>query len=125
YRKADALLLPLTEATANNSLLESLACGTPVISNTVGGIPDYMDESCGWLFPRGDVGPVVELIKGLCANREALLSKRTAARTVSLRFDWTQIRKQASLAYEAAIEDFERRCGMASNAGRLAKSKWL
>src|SRR6516225_6677681 len=37
YRNADAVLIPVTNATANNSVLESLACGTPVISTSIGG----------------------------------------------------------------------------------------
>ena len=54
YQNCDALLLPVTGATANNSLLEGLACGLPVISNPVGGIPDYLDNASGWLVPQGD-----------------------------------------------------------------------
>ena len=38
YQNADALFLPVISATANNSALESLACGTPVISTDVEGM---------------------------------------------------------------------------------------
>src|SRR5262249_26574378 len=31
YRNADALLLPLIDSTANNALLEGIACGLPVV----------------------------------------------------------------------------------------------
>ena len=99
YQSADALLLPVVDATANNAALESLACGTPVISTAVGGIPDYVDESAGWLFKEGDVTAIVELIREMSANREIAHSKRQGARAKSLEFDWRQIRAQAQSAY--------------------------
>jgi glycosyltransferase involved in cell wall biosynthesis len=53
YQDSDALFLPLLDGTANNAILEALACGTPVISTRIGGIPDYVDDASGWLLrPR-------------------------------------------------------------------------
>jgi glycosyltransferase involved in cell wall biosynthesis len=101
YRKADALLLPILDATANNAVLESMACGTPVISTAIGGIPDYVDETAGWLFPKGEVDGIVGLIKAGCDNREVFLSRRAGARAKSFEFDWQQIKKQMLLLYEA------------------------
>ena len=56
YQRADALLLPVTGATANNAVLESLACGTPVISTDVGGIPEIFGPLRRRLIPANDVG---------------------------------------------------------------------
>jgi len=103
YRKADALLLPLTDATANNAVLEAMACGTPVITTDVGGIPDYVGREAGWLFPKGEVTSIVSLIQSICAYREVAASKRNAARRQALKFDWTRIRSQLADVYEAAI----------------------
>ena len=33
-------------------LLESMACGRPVISTNAGIAPEVIDENCGWLIPR-------------------------------------------------------------------------
>jgi glycosyltransferase involved in cell wall biosynthesis len=117
YRESDALLVPVTDSTANNSVLEGLACGTPVISTLVGGMPDYVSESCGWLFGKGEVEPIVELLKRLCNCRELAQSRRNEARLQALKFDWHRIAKRMLIVYEAvcagrapseAVREFER-----------------
>ena len=41
YQQAFLLLLPLRESSANNTIVEALACGLPIVANDVGGICDY------------------------------------------------------------------------------------
>lgn len=101
YRQADALLVPVIDSTANNTVLESLACGTPVISNSVGGIPDYVDDTCGWLFGRGEVLGIVQLIDQLCNNPEMARARRESARRKSLDFSWDRIAEQMAAIYKA------------------------
>jgi glycosyltransferase involved in cell wall biosynthesis len=102
YRSADVLFMPVTHATANNSILEALACGTPVISTLVGGIPDYINEECGWLLPPGDVTAYANLIALLAGNRELARSRRYAARAHALKFDWRHVAEQMTAVYAAA-----------------------
>jgi glycosyltransferase involved in cell wall biosynthesis len=101
YQDSDALLVPLVKATANNAVLESLACGTPVISTFVGGIPDYVTTKCGWLFAKGEVGPIMDLIRQLCANKTLTESRRQDARLQALRFDWREVAKRMWVVYSA------------------------
>ena len=101
YRQADALLMLVTDSTANNAVLESLACGTPVISNSVGGIPDYVDDTCGWLFEKGEVLGIVKLIDELCSNPEIAWSRRESARRKSLEFSWDRVAEQLAVIYKA------------------------
>jgi glycosyltransferase involved in cell wall biosynthesis len=100
YQNADALLIPVLAATANNAVLESLACGTPVISNSVGGIPDYVDDTCGWLFGKGEVQGIVDLIEQLCNEPEIAWSLRESARRKSLEFSWNRIAEQMLGIYQ-------------------------
>ena len=117
YQQADALFLPLKDATANNAVLEALACGLPVITTNVGGIPDYVTPDCGWLFPEGDVEATFELIKQLCSDKEMARSRRQKARIQALNFDWGRISEQLSVVYSAvqagrspsaAVKEFQR-----------------
>lgn len=101
YREADALLVPVTDATANNAALEALACGTPVISTRVGGIPDYVDNACGWLFEKGEVAWIVDLIGKICEEPEIASSHRAAARTKALVFSWKRVAEKMRTVYEA------------------------
>jgi glycosyltransferase involved in cell wall biosynthesis len=101
YRSADVLFLPVTNATANNSILEALACGTPVISTRIGGIPDYVNEDSGWLMPVGDVSAHVNLIASLATDRDLARSRRQAARTQALKFDWRRVAEQTIAVYAA------------------------
>ncbi len=101
YQRADALFLPVTGATANNAVLESLACGTPVITTAIGGMPDYVDEASGWLFPPGERAALVDLIETLCRDRAAALAKRAGARAKALTFRWEEVVAQTRAVHEA------------------------
>jgi glycosyltransferase involved in cell wall biosynthesis len=102
YREADALLLPVLDATATNATLEALACGTPVISSSIGGMPDYVDESCGWLFKNGDVNRIFDLINNICEQPEIARSHRVPARNKALGFSWARVAATMRLVYAAA-----------------------
>lgn len=54
YQETSVCALPLKDATANNALLEAMACGLPIVVSDVGSIRDYVDESCAILVAPGD-----------------------------------------------------------------------
>lgn len=102
YRQADLLYMPLTYATANNSILEAMACGTPVLSTNTGGIPDYVDKESGWLVPQGGTRETVELVRILSESPEKIRIASVAARKNSLRFDWKDVAAQVEEIYQKA-----------------------
>lgn len=63
YNAADALVVPSLEDNLPNTIIESLACGTPVVAFRTGGIPEMIDHrQNGYL---ATVGSAQELADGL------------------------------------------------------------
>lgn len=109
YQDADAALLPVTAATANNALLEATACGTPVISTDVGGIRDYLDDRAGWLLPKGDCAALMELICQLSASPDLCSLKKTSARELAESFAWPRVAAQCERLYVQVIGEQDKR----------------
>ncbi len=55
YNASDVYCLPSLWEGCPNTIIESLACGTPVVSTLVGGIPDLVDKKTGILVPSKNV----------------------------------------------------------------------
>ena len=56
YQKCDLLVIPMIDCTANNGVLEAMACGLPVLSNDKGGIRDYVTDQCAIMGARERTG---------------------------------------------------------------------
>jgi len=57
YSAADVFVLPSLRDNLPNTMLESLACGTPVVAFRVGGIPEVIEDGVnGLLAEPGDAG---------------------------------------------------------------------
>ena len=84
YRTASLLFLPLLDAVANNSILEALACGLPVVTTDVGSVGEYVDGECAVRVPRGEAEGLVHAALALLADagrhaRAAAAARRLAA----------------------------------------------
>jgi glycosyltransferase involved in cell wall biosynthesis len=104
YQKAIVAFIPVTDATANNAVLESMACGTPVISTEVGGIPDYVSDESGWLLPTGDAEAAARLLEQICGNPAIATSKRAAARRWALQYDWAAVAEATRAFYSRILK---------------------
>jgi glycosyltransferase involved in cell wall biosynthesis len=66
YSAADLFVLPSLEDNLPNTMLEAMACGTPVVAFDVGGIPEVVrNGENGCVVPRGDVQKMGQCIMSL------------------------------------------------------------
>ncbi len=89
YQAADLYLHAARADTFPNTVLEALACGTPVVATAVGGIPEQVDDGVtGFLVRPGDAEAMAARIQRLLTD-EALGSRfsANAAETARQRFD--------------------------------------
>ena len=69
YAAADALILPSSREGIPNVILESLACGTPVIATNVGGIPEIISsERAGILLDDRSPLAIADAVNRLFEN---------------------------------------------------------
>ena len=99
YRRSHALFLPLNLATANNAILEAMACGTGVITTRTGGIPEYVDGECSILLEPGDVDGAVAALRKIAGSRDLVDTMGRAARAKAETLSWERIGRQMDEAY--------------------------
>ncbi|MDO9085181.1 MAG: glycosyltransferase [Anaerolineaceae bacterium] len=73
YQAADIYLYAAKADTFPNTVIESLACGTPVISTSVGGIPEQIQNGVnGFLVPPRDSYAISSCVERLLSDKELL-----------------------------------------------------
>jgi len=79
FSAADLLLYTGNQDNLPNVIIESLACGTPVLAFRAGGVPDMLEERVnGFMAPVGDTEQLERILRNLVADRTVLGSMATA-----------------------------------------------
>mgnify|MGYP003298833438 CR=1 FL=1 len=79
YSSADVFVNPTREENYPTVNMESLACGTPVLTFRTGGSPEMLDETCGFVVDCDDVDVLEKEIIRICTQKpytkEACINK--------------------------------------------------
>lgn len=84
YSAADVFVIPSTQEAFGQTALESMACGTPVVGFSVGGIPDFIRNGVsGLVVPPGNVEALADAIDHLLGNEAVRVEMSANARQVA------------------------------------------
>jgi glycosyltransferase involved in cell wall biosynthesis len=101
YQGCSCLLQTVENATANNVILEAMGCGKPIVAESIGGIPEYVDESCGILTKPGDAEALARALAELSRNPSKRDSLAAGARKRAETLDWKNVAVKMREIYEA------------------------
>ncbi len=106
YGAADVYAIPSLQDNLPNTILESMACGTPVVGFAVGGIPEAVRPGeTGVLAPPGDVEALAQAISEFLANPVLQTSIGENSRKVAVREYAQPVQAGRYLSlYESLIE---------------------
>ena len=105
YRSADLSLNPSHVDNMPNSVLESLACGVPVVSTAVGGVPFILEhERTGWLVPAEDPDAMARAALTILTQPGLAQQLRSAGLQAVQRYTWAVVRSDLIGAYHDAMQ---------------------
>ena len=102
YSAADVFVMPSRQDNLPNTVIESLACGTPVVAFNIGGLPDMIDHrQNGWLAQPFDTTDLAAGIAWVLADMPRRAALCTAARaTAETRFTESVVASKYRALYE-------------------------
>jgi glycosyltransferase involved in cell wall biosynthesis len=103
YQSASGQIIAVENATANNALLEGLACGLPTIAGDVGGIREYLNLDCALLIQPQDIEGFVQAVVDLADDSIRRTEMAKAARQRALELQWSNIAEQTEQLYQSLL----------------------
>ncbi|MBE7102591.1 glycosyltransferase family 1 protein [Bacillus cereus] len=108
YASSDLMVFPSTTETFGNVVLESLACGTPVIGANSGGVKNIItDGKTGFLCEPKNADSFLSSIYELLNNEERLKQTGVAASSYAKSQSWDEIFHSLLNQYEEVLHQNE------------------
>ena len=86
YSAADVYVIPSLQDTLPNTVLEAMACGTPIVGFAIGGIPDMVrPDLTGLLVPVGNVDALRDAISQLLENEAKKAEMSVNCRLIAMK----------------------------------------
>jgi len=106
YQAADIYIHAALEDTFPNTIVEALACGTPVIASAVGGIPEQIQNGItGFLVPPKDPEAMAEKI--ICLLSDSELHERLSQNAINVAKKYFDINRQVDAYLAWYLEIFQ------------------
>ncbi|HTP12033.1 MAG TPA: glycosyltransferase, partial [Bacteroidota bacterium] len=106
YQGASCLLMTASNSTANNALLEAMACGVPVVSSSVGGLPELnIHNQTGYIAEIGDIDRMAKYAVDLLANPAKHRAFSEAARNRAIEFNLDKVVTQYEEYYQRVLNE--------------------
>ena len=102
YSGADVFVNPTYADSFPTVNIESLACGTPVVTYRTGGSPEIIDEKTGMVVPQGDIDSLVLAIKAMRDRADSTVRSECRARAEAL-FDKNSRYSEYLALYEELV----------------------
>jgi glycosyltransferase involved in cell wall biosynthesis len=101
YQQSSLLFLPLVDAVANNSIIEAMASGLPIVTTAVGGVIDYIPESAGELCRPYDASAHAQAALSWLRDHKRLENASKICRIFAVeQLDWELIAKKLLLTFK-------------------------
>jgi len=101
YGSADVFVIPSLEDNLPNTVMESLACGTPVAGFQTGGIPEMVGHlEQGFIAPQGDSRKLAEGIYWVLNNADIANQRKRAREKATSQYANALIAKQYTDIYQ-------------------------
>ena len=106
YQRADLMFNPSLVDNMPISILEALACGVPVVSTNVGGVPYLVeDERTALLVPPGDAKALASAGMRLLENDAMARAMSSTGIAMVQQYAWPAVRKQLFSVYDDLLTD--------------------
>jgi glycosyltransferase involved in cell wall biosynthesis len=106
YQQSDILFMPLVQSTANNSLLEGIACGLPVVSTYLPSVKAYLPGKEAILIKDNDPRQLADAILHLVHNPGVRKNMGREARRRAEELDWRNIAPQYEAIYSKLTSNY-------------------
>ena len=106
YSAADVVVTPSIQENLSNTVMESLACGTPVVAFDIGGMPDMIDHKInGYLATPFEPNDLADGMMWVLENeiRREMLSER-ARQTAEVRYALDTVVKDYLALYQSILK---------------------
>ena len=103
-RAADLFVLPSRVETFGTAIAEALASGLPVVSTTVGAIPELVDATRGLLVPPDDATALADALDKALESIDSF-DRRAIAEAARDRYSSNEVGRRLSQIYESVLAE--------------------